>query len=109
VPAYAAPAQAQDLSGLSPTFVDVGSTETFRDEAVACAPGSSRRPCRAELHVRRSGFHGFAPPAAVAVAARSARVPLAVPAARRFLISPVPRDADGHPALRADLHSLATC
>lgn len=34
---YAAPARADDLSGLPPAFIDVGSAETFRDEDVTCA------------------------------------------------------------------------
>ena len=31
---YAAPARAQDLTGLPPAFIDVGSVETFRDEDI---------------------------------------------------------------------------
>ena len=34
---YAAPARADDLSGLPEAFIDVGSAETLRDEAVAYA------------------------------------------------------------------------
>ena len=34
---YAAPARAEDLSGLPPAFLDVGSAETFRDEVVTYA------------------------------------------------------------------------
>ncbi|MHA3704189.1 alpha/beta hydrolase [Jatrophihabitans sp. YIM 134969] len=78
VPAYAAPARATDLSGLPPTFVDVGSAETFRDEDVAFAVRLWQAGARAELHVWPGGFHGFdvvAPHAALsrdAVAARAA-------------------------------------
>ena len=78
VPAYAAPARAADLSGLPPTFVDVGSAETFRDEDVAFAVRLWQAGGRAELHVWPGGFHGFdvvAPHAALsrdAVAARAA-------------------------------------
>ncbi|KAJ3135379.1 hypothetical protein HK100_002780 [Physocladia obscura] len=32
---YASPSRATDLSGLPPTFIDVGSAEVFRDEAIA--------------------------------------------------------------------------
>ena len=49
---YAAPARATDMAGLPPTFVDVGSAATFRDEAVAYAGGISRlHGGEAELHV----------------------------------------------------------
>ena len=36
-PIYASPARADDLSGLPPMFIDVGSAETFRDEVLAYA------------------------------------------------------------------------
>jgi acetyl esterase/lipase len=56
---YAAPARATDLSGLPPTFIDVGSAETFRDEAVTYASRIWQAGGRAELHVWPGGFHGF--------------------------------------------------
>lgn len=59
VPAHAAPARAQDLSGLPPAFIDVGSAETFRDEAIAYASGIWRCGGVAELHVWPGGFHGY--------------------------------------------------
>jgi acetyl esterase/lipase len=59
VPPYAAPARATDLSGLPPAFIDVGSAETFRDEAVAYASGIWRAGGQAELHVWPGGFHAF--------------------------------------------------
>lgn len=75
---YAAPARATDLSGLPPTFIDVGSAETFRDEDVAYADRIWQAGGRAELHVWPGGFHGFdvaVPHAALsqdAIAARAA-------------------------------------
>jgi len=57
---YAAPARADDLSGLPPTFIDVGSAETFRDEDVIYASRIWRAGGVAELHVWPGGFHGFA-------------------------------------------------
>ncbi len=56
---YAAPARAVDLSGLPPTFIEVGSAETFRDENVRFASRiwQAGGPC--ELHVWPGGFHGF--------------------------------------------------
>lgn len=73
---YAAPARATDLSGLPPAFVDVGSAEVFRDEAVGYASALWAAGVQAELHVWAGGFHMFhgpAPTAAVSVAAVAAR------------------------------------
>jgi acetyl esterase/lipase len=56
---YAAPARAADLSGLPPAFIDVGSAETFRDEAVTYASRIWQAGGIAELHVWPGGFHGF--------------------------------------------------
>lgn len=66
---YAAPARADDLSGLPPAFIDVGSAETFRDEDVAYATRIWQAGGAAELHVWPGGFHGF--PNAVPQAALS--------------------------------------
>ncbi|GAA2761879.1 alpha/beta hydrolase [Streptomyces paradoxus] len=77
VPAYAAPARAEDLTGLPPAFLDVGSAETFRDEVVAYASRIWQAGGVAELHVWPGGFHGFdgfAPQAAVSQAARGAQL-----------------------------------
>ncbi|SCX59767.1 Acetyl esterase/lipase [Klenkia marina] len=74
---YAAPARAADLSGLPPAFVDVASTETFRDEDVAYASRIWAAGGVAELHVWPGGCHGFdlfVPDAAISRAARAARV-----------------------------------
>ena len=53
---YAAPARATDLSGLPPTFLDVGSAETFRSEVVDYASRIWLAGGRAELHVWPGGF-----------------------------------------------------
>ncbi|KUM80892.1 alpha/beta hydrolase [Streptomyces griseorubiginosus] len=77
VPAYAAAARAEDLSGLPPAFLDVGSAETFRDEVVAYASRIWQAGGAAELHVWPGGFHGFdgfAPQAALSQTARAAQV-----------------------------------
>lgn len=74
---YAAAARATDLSGLPPTFIDVGSAETFRDEDVDYASRIWLAGGDAELHVWPGGFHGFegiAPQAAISQAARAQRV-----------------------------------
>jgi acetyl esterase/lipase len=56
---YAAAARAADLSGLPRTFIDVGSAETFRDEAVTYASRVWQAGGQAELHVWPGGFHAF--------------------------------------------------
>jgi acetyl esterase/lipase len=74
---YAAPARASDLSGLPPTFIDVGSAETFRDEDVAYASRIWQAGGIAELHVWPGGFHGFtsmAPQAALSQEAVAAQL-----------------------------------
>jgi len=56
---YAAPARAGDLSNLPETYIDVGSAEPFRDEAVAFASKLWEAGTQAELHVWPGGFHWF--------------------------------------------------
>ncbi|MFJ7249733.1 alpha/beta hydrolase [Kitasatospora sp. NPDC098652] len=73
---YAAPARATDLTGLPAAYLDVGSAETFRDEAVAYADAIWRAGGEAELHVWPGACHGFdtlAPHAALARDAQEAR------------------------------------
>ncbi|WP_206051593.1 alpha/beta hydrolase [Nocardioides ferulae] len=77
VSAYAAPARAADLSRLPPAFVDAGSAEVFRDEAVGYASRIWAAGGVAELHVWPGGFHGFdtlAPHCRIAREAREARL-----------------------------------
>ncbi|WP_245777964.1 alpha/beta hydrolase [Lentzea xinjiangensis] len=59
VPGYVSPALAADLSGLPPTYVDAGTAEVFRDEAVAYATRIWAAGGDAELHLWAGGFHGF--------------------------------------------------
>ncbi|MET0928241.1 MAG: alpha/beta hydrolase, partial [Aeromicrobium sp.] len=64
---YASASRETDLSQLPPAFVDVGSSETFRDEAVDYASRLWASGGVAELHVWPGGYHGydsFAPQAA---------------------------------------------
>lgn len=56
---YSAPGRAEDLSGLPPTFIDVGSAEVFRDENVAFARRIWEAGGWAELHVWPGGYHAF--------------------------------------------------
>ncbi len=76
VSAYASPAIAPELAGLPTTFIDVGGSELFRDEAVAYASRLWEAGVTAELHVWPGGFHGFdifAPDVPVSLAAHDAR------------------------------------
>lgn len=76
VDVYAAPSRAADLSGLPPTYIDVGSAEVFRDEDVAYASAIWAAGGDAELHVYPGGFHGFevvAPEIAISRACIDAR------------------------------------
>jgi acetyl esterase/lipase len=56
---YAAPARAEDLSGLPPTYLDAGSAEVFRDETVAYASRLWRDGNDTELHIWPGGTHGW--------------------------------------------------
>ena len=73
---YAAPGRATDLSGLPPAFIDVGSVEALRDEAVAYATRIWQAGGQAELHVWSGAFHSFdlwVPDAVISRSARRAR------------------------------------
>ena len=71
----AAPARATDLSGLPPAYIDAGSAEVFRDEAVDFASRIWAAGGQAELHIWAGGWHGFetAATAQLTVASRAAR------------------------------------
>ncbi len=65
---YAAPARAQDLSGLPPTYIDVGTVDLFRDEDIAFAARLMQAGVPTELHVNPGSYHAsevFAPDAAL--------------------------------------------
>jgi acetyl esterase/lipase len=65
---YAAPARAEDLAGLPPTFIDVGTVDLFRDEDIAFAQRLMQAGVPAELHVNPGAYHAaeaFAPQAAL--------------------------------------------
>jgi acetyl esterase/lipase len=69
VESYAAPARAEDLSGLPPAYIDVGQLDLFRGEDLAYAERLSRAGVDVELHLRPGAPHGFevfAPASAVA-------------------------------------------
>jgi len=73
---YSVPARATDLSGLPPTFIDVGGAEVFRDENIDYASRILATGGQCELHVWGGAFHGFydiAPDTNVAKACLAAR------------------------------------
>lgn len=59
VPYTAAPARADDLSGLPPAFVSVGAVDGFRDEDVDYALRLNQAGVPTELHVYPGACHGF--------------------------------------------------
>jgi acetyl esterase/lipase len=58
-PIYAAPARAEDLSGLPPTFIGVGTLDVFRDEDIHYALRLLAAGVPTELHVYPGAPHGF--------------------------------------------------
>jgi acetyl esterase/lipase len=77
VPPYAAPARADDLSGLPPAFIDVGELEVFRDECLDYARRLVQAGVSTEFHLYPGAFHGFdalIPGAEVSRRALAARV-----------------------------------
>ncbi len=83
----AAPARAENLSGLPPTFIATGAIDLFVDEDIAFATALIRAGVPTELHVYPGAYHGFYLIAASAVAERFARDSL--DALRRAFNTPV--------------------
>jgi acetyl esterase/lipase len=54
---YAAPTRAQDLSGLPPAFIDVGTVDMFRDEDIAFAQRLMAAGVPTELHIHPGSYH----------------------------------------------------
>ena len=65
---YAAPARAENLAGLPPTFIDVGELDLFRDEDIQFAARLIQAGVPTELHVYPGAYHAsevFAPESAL--------------------------------------------
>ena len=63
---YAAPARAEDLSGLPPTYIDVGELDMFRDEDMDFAKRLAEAGVQVEFHLWPGAYHAseiFAPEA----------------------------------------------
>jgi acetyl esterase/lipase len=54
---YAAPTRAQDLAGLPPAFIDVGTVDLFRDEDISFAQRLMQAGVPTELHVHPGSYH----------------------------------------------------
>ena len=69
---YAAPARAESLAGLPPTFISAGTLDLFIDEDIDYARRLIRAGVPCELHIYPGGFHGFdiAPGVVVSAMAR---------------------------------------
>jgi acetyl esterase/lipase len=81
---YAAPARADDLAGLPPAFIDVGTVDLFRDEDIAFAQRLMQAGVPTELHVHPGSYH--AAETFAADAALSRRIwDMRIEALRRFL------------------------
>jgi acetyl esterase/lipase len=59
VPYTAAPARCEDLSGLPPAFVSVGTVDGFRDEDIDYAVRLNQAGVPCELHVYPGASHGY--------------------------------------------------
>ena len=70
---YAAPARAEDLRGLPPAYVSVGSLDLFLDENLAYASRLLHAGVPTELHVYPGAVHGFELAATTAVAQAAMR------------------------------------
>ncbi len=58
-PAYAAPARADDLSGLPPTYLETGELDLFRGEILLYATRLTQAGVSTELHLRPGLPHAF--------------------------------------------------
>ena len=56
---YASPSLEKNLSGLPPTYLDVGALEVFRSEVVEYAERLASSDVTVELHLWAGAFHGF--------------------------------------------------
>jgi acetyl esterase/lipase len=75
--AYAAPARATDLSGLPPTFIDVGELDLFRDEDIDFVQRLQQAGVPTEFHLYPGAYHAsevFAPEADLSQRIWAARI-----------------------------------
>ncbi|WP_245291570.1 alpha/beta hydrolase [Methylosinus sp. R-45379] len=70
-PAYAAPARANDLSGLPPTYVMTAEMDPLRDEGIDYAMSLMHAGVSVELHNYAGTYHGFDAVDSAAIARRA--------------------------------------
>jgi acetyl esterase len=73
VPPYAAPARADDLSGLPPAYVSTAENDPLRDEGITYAQRLLQAGVSVELHQFPGTFHGSALVSSAAVSKRAQR------------------------------------
>jgi acetyl esterase len=73
VPAYAAPARAEDLSGLPPAYISTAENDPLRDEGITYAQRLLQAGVSVELHQFPGTFHGSALVTSAAVSRRAQR------------------------------------
>ena len=73
VPAYAAPARADDLSGLPPAYISTAENDPLRDEGITYAQRLLQAGVSVELHQFPGTFHGSALVTTAAVSKRAQR------------------------------------
>lgn len=56
---YAAPARAEDLSGLPPAYICIGQLDLFRDETLDYVTRLAQAGVDVEFHLYPGGYHGF--------------------------------------------------
>ena len=74
---YAAPSRCEELTGLPPTFIDVGTVDLFRDEDITFAMRLMQAGVPTELHVSPGAYHAsenFAPDAPLSQAIWGRRI-----------------------------------
>jgi acetyl esterase/lipase len=59
LPPYASPGRVDDLGELPPTFIDVGTADLFRDEALEYATRLGRGGVPTEFHLWPGAYHGW--------------------------------------------------
>jgi acetyl esterase/lipase len=59
VPAYSVPARRDDLSGLPPAWIGVGTLDVFYNEDVAYAQKLKNCDVECDIHIAPDAFHGF--------------------------------------------------
>jgi acetyl esterase len=73
VPAYAAPARADDLTGLPPAYISTAENDPLRDEGITYAQRLLQAGVSVELHQFPGTFHGSTLVATAAVSKRAQR------------------------------------